>query len=223
MARLASQAKMEYYPTPEKEIEKAIAEIQIAGISVPVRALDPCSGDGRALRIIEDKLKAEIYGIELDTARSMQTARVTGKENCLSETDALMDARITAQAFNLIFNNPPYDWERGYGDRRLELTFIERYASPLVENGIMILVIPKALFESPYRAEDLLKVILKNYAILNREEMTEDTQFGQWIITLRKAKTLPLTVISERLNDFRTWKEDVFNEKRQSLRSIRQA
>ena len=193
MARLASQEKMEYYPTPEKAVERSLQKIKA---TVPVRALDPCAGDGRTLKIIKEKINdAAVYGIELDSVRSAQVSEITGKENCLSETDALLDARITAGSFNLIFNNPPYDWERGYGDKRLEHSFIERYSPVLVEGGIMILVIGKSLFESYYRMEELLKIIFKNFAVIDFFEMTEDTQFGQYVVFLRKAKLLPLISI----------------------------
>ena len=192
MARLASQEKMEYYPTPEKAVERSLQKIKS---TVPVKALDPCAGDGRTLKMIKEKFNAEVFGIELDRDRSNQVVEIVGADNCLSQTDALLDARITAQGFNLIFNNPPYDWERGYGDKRLEHTFIERYSSTLVEGGIMVLVIGKSLFQSYYRMEELLKIIFKNFAVFDFFEMTEDTQFGQYVVFLRKAKLLPLISI----------------------------
>jgi hypothetical protein len=198
MARLASQEKMEFYPTPEAAIIRGIKEIKI---ETPIRALDPCAGDGRALKILKENNNAEVYGIELDVERSKQTAEITGKKNCLFETDALIDARVSAQAFNLIFNNPPYDWERGYGDSRLELTFIERYASPLVEGGIMILIINESLFSGYSRAKEFLTVLLKNFAILSYFKMTEDETYKQWVLILRKGKVVPILKLSMTFSD----------------------
>ena len=198
MARLAAQEKMEFYPTPEKAILRGIEEIKI---ETPIRALDPCAGDGRALKILKENYNAEVFGIELDVERSKQTAEITGNENCLIETDALTDARISAQAFNLVFNNPPYDWERGYGDKRLELTFIERYTSPLVEDGIMLLVVSESLFDMHSRAKEFLTVMLKNFAVLSYFKMTEDETYKQWVLILRKTKVLPLLKLSESFYD----------------------
>ena len=198
MARLASQEKMEFYPTPEPAIIRGIKEIKI---ETPTRALDPCAGDGRALKILKEEYNAEVFGIELDAERSRQTAEITGDGNCLIETDALTDARISAQAFNLIFNNPPYDWERGYGDKRLELTFIERYASPLVEDGIMLLVVSESLFDMYSRAREFLTVMLKNFAVLSYFKMTEDETYKQWVLILRKGKAVPILKLSQSFND----------------------
>ena len=211
MARLAAQEKMEYYPTPEKTIERILSQIEF---KTPIRALDPCAGDGRALRILKEKYNAEVYGIELDAERSKQTAEITCNENCLIETDALTDARITAQAFNFIFNNPPYDWERGYGDKRLELTFIERYASPLVEDGIMVLIINESLFETYGRLKELLTVIFKNYAVINFFDMTEDKTYKQWVLLLRKAKTLSSITITRLFNSDNELEDEIYNYNR---------
>jgi hypothetical protein len=72
MARLASQGKMGYYPTPEEELNKIMEMIKIDESNSKIDALDPCFGDGRALLSFKRNYgydKIITYGIELDFNR----------------------------------------------------------------------------------------------------------------------------------------------------------
>jgi hypothetical protein len=66
--RLAAQAKMGYYPTPDS-VTPLIAKYLKRQRDGLIRVLDPCAGEGTAIKLIGDRLKAETFGIELDLER----------------------------------------------------------------------------------------------------------------------------------------------------------
>lgn len=66
--RLAAQAKMGYYPTPEGVTEIIIRYLKRERKG-HIRIFDPCSGEGTALYIVGNHLQAETYGIEIDLDR----------------------------------------------------------------------------------------------------------------------------------------------------------
>ena len=63
MARLRSQAKMGYYPTPETVLGLIKKMVKIEGDPSQFSALDPCCGTGEFVRAMPDGVKT--YGIEL--------------------------------------------------------------------------------------------------------------------------------------------------------------
>ena len=60
--RLAAQAKMGYYPTPESVTETIINHLKRPANGL-IRILDPCVGEGTAIKSMADHLQAETYGI----------------------------------------------------------------------------------------------------------------------------------------------------------------
>ena len=117
MARLASQAKMGYYPTPTSEVENIERVLTIAP---GARLLDTCCGEGDALRIIAEGKDVETYGIELDRGRC-----AVAKEQLdhVLLADALYEVRVQKEGFGLLWLNPPYDDSAGYEDRDRLVTY----------------------------------------------------------------------------------------------------
>ncbi|MBW1987600.1 MAG: hypothetical protein JRI50_10345 [Deltaproteobacteria bacterium] len=69
MARLASQAKMGYYPTPPGVVEHVKTGLVLPGPGL-YRLLDTCCGEGEALAQLAAGLSGvTTYGIELDENR----------------------------------------------------------------------------------------------------------------------------------------------------------
>ena len=141
--RLAAQAKMGYYPTPQSVIS-LIADILIRNGKSNIKLLDPCAGEGTALKQIGEILDAETYGIELDTERGR-----IAKENltqCLI-TD-YMATRISNHAFSMLYLNPPYDWavknNEVSASERYERTFLRNTLRYLIPNGVLVYLIPQA-------------------------------------------------------------------------------
>ena len=141
MARLEAMAKMGYYPTPE-ELTPTIAEyLKLRGPG-RIRILDPCAGEGTALRTIGDHLGAETYGIEIDRKRGAIAQRKLTR--CVV-TD-YNSTQITPQFASLLWLNPPYDWaakgkeiERS---ERYERSFLRDTVKYLIPGGILIYLIP---------------------------------------------------------------------------------
>lgn len=136
MARLESQAKAGFYPTPDAVCDLLTQKLDI---EEGARLLDPCCGKGITLnRLGSCGIK---YGIELDHQRA-QEAR--GRLFQVLWADALMEVRISLAAFNLLYLNPPYDHAIAAmnKEKRLEEQFLKRYLGFLKNSGYLVLVIP---------------------------------------------------------------------------------
>ena len=139
--RLAAQAKMGYYPTPQN-VTDIIKNYLKPGNGI-IKILDPCAGEGKALRIIGDHLKAETYGIEIDLHRGRNAKRFLTR---VLVTD-YQKAKISKDAFSLLWLNPPYDWSVTSGDiqksERYERIFLRDTIKYLIPGGILVYLIPQ--------------------------------------------------------------------------------
>ncbi|MEA2115159.1 MAG: DUF6094 domain-containing protein [Thermodesulfobacteriota bacterium] len=139
MARLGSQAKAGFYPTPDTVCELLKSKITFEDGAL---LLDPCCGKGKTLsRLAYGVPNITTYGIELDhqrahEARSRLTKVLWG--------DALTEMQISPHAFGLLYLNPPYDAgiSDGTKSQRLEAQFLRRYLGTLQQGGYLVLVIP---------------------------------------------------------------------------------
>ena len=138
MARLASQAKAGFYPTPDTVCDLLKSKITFED---GARLLDPCCGKGKTLSRLANGVPMTTYGIELDhqrahEARSRLTKVLWG--------DALTEMQISPHAFGLLYLNPPYDAgvSDGAKSQRLEAQFLRRYLGALQQDGYLVLVIP---------------------------------------------------------------------------------
>lgn len=103
-------------------------------------ALDPCAGDGVAFVQLVQGMQARRYGVEIDAHRAEQ-ARNLGIETLQSST---LDVRSPAEAFSLLYLNPPYDLEIGAtNNQRLELVFLEHTYRWLKPGGVLVFIIPQ--------------------------------------------------------------------------------
>ncbi len=141
--RLAAQAKMGYYPTPEGVTKKIVKWLTPKRPGL-IRALDPCAGEGTALSIVGKHLKADTYGIEIDLDRG-ETAKKT-LNRCLV-TD-YQNTRISHKSFSLLWLNPPYDWsvkdEELNPPERMERAFLRDCVTYVCPLGILVYLIPQA-------------------------------------------------------------------------------
>ena len=139
--RLAAQAKMGYYPTPQDVTD--ITKTYLKPGNGIIKILDPCAGEGKALRIIGDHLKAETYGIEIDLHRGRNAKRVLTR---VLVTD-YQKAKISKDAFSLLWLNPPYDWSVTSGEiqksERYERIFLRDTIKYLIPGGILVYLIPQ--------------------------------------------------------------------------------
>ncbi len=139
--RLAGQAKLGYYPTPEKTLAFLLTWLSRSGPGYR-RYFDPCVGAGEALETIAAHHgPAETYGIELSDVRAEAAAEgidhvlPTGYENAV----------LTEETFSLCLLNPPYTGEEiTGGGTRLEETFLLPTTPLLVPGGVLVYLIPHA-------------------------------------------------------------------------------
>ena len=138
MARLASQAKAGFFPTPESVVSLLKTKISF---EKDARALDPCCGYGNTLSRLASQ-DTITYGVELDHQRATKAKSQLFKAVW---GDALTEARVSTQSFGLLYLNPPYDTainSDDNSDRRLEHQFLRSYIRTLQIGGILVLVIP---------------------------------------------------------------------------------
>lgn len=138
MARLGSQAKAGYYPTPESICGQLK---QLLDIEEGARILDPCCGEGHTLATLTEETGAITYGIELDHDRATEARQ---RIDHLLWGDALVEMRISPAAFGLLYLNPPYDYslEPEAQAQRLEAIFLRRFQETLHKDGWLVLVVP---------------------------------------------------------------------------------
>jgi tRNA1(Val) A37 N6-methylase TrmN6 len=140
--RLAAQAKMGYYPTPESVTPIIARHIQRKREGL-IRILDPCAGEGTAITIIGNLLQAETYGIEIDIERGKKAKEILLK--CLV-TD-YQNTKISHNSFSMLYLNPPYDWAARDHEieksERYERTFLRDCIKYLCPKGILVYLIPQ--------------------------------------------------------------------------------
>ncbi|MCY3558429.1 MAG: DUF6094 domain-containing protein [Chloroflexi bacterium] len=144
--RLGGQLKGGYYPTPSRVVDH-VRSLLFAPIRYGrnrndiVRLLDPCCGPGDALRQLADSMNrhvtVETYGVELHTERAQEAAEQL--DHALSSD--LFRCSIANRTYNLLWLNPPYDWDRE--DKRVEQAFLTHCSRYLEPDGVLVYIIPR--------------------------------------------------------------------------------
>ncbi len=169
MARLASQAKMGYYPTPSETLGYITTKLEPLHGREVVTVLDPCCGRGEALSKIVNALgyySASSYGIELDTER----ARIAHSHSYIERVlpGSIYDAVIRpAGSFSLLYLNPPYDFEKG---ERMEFLFLRRSHNWLTDGGLLIFLVPEHILG----VEKISKWIARRYTYIRVYRFTRE-------------------------------------------------
>ncbi|MBS1849304.1 MAG: class I SAM-dependent methyltransferase [Acidobacteria bacterium] len=131
------KTKLGFFPLPVPEAKRLRNRLVT---DCDFSALDPCAGDGVALVRLVEGMPARRYGIEIDAYRTEQ-ARSLGIETIQASA---FDVRSPAEAFSLLYLNPPYDLEIGAtNNQRLELIFLEHTYRWLKPGGVLVFVIPQ--------------------------------------------------------------------------------
>lgn len=150
--RQAGVAKMGYIRTPDSEVQKIVSMLSLGEEQAVYRLLDPCAGEGLALRDTKKALQAQrnnhqvllSYGIELDQARAAEAEEVLDHVvACAYET-----SRTIKEAYSLLWLNPPYDHEAVSDNmddirNRKELTFLRGTVPYMAKDSILVYIIPQ--------------------------------------------------------------------------------
>jgi tRNA1(Val) A37 N6-methylase TrmN6 len=152
---------MGYYPTPLSVVERIKTFLSYPAENVNV--LDPCCGEGAALKSLVADANAKTYGIELDRYRAGEAKKAL--DNLLH--CGYEDARISNNAFSCLFLNPPYDWQEGGTldeDRheRTEKAFLRGTVKYLLPEGILVYIVPQ-----PRVTEDVAKILSYRFEDFN--------------------------------------------------------
>jgi hypothetical protein len=172
MARSSARLKMGFYPLPTAEAEK-LRDILDFGQSAT--AIDPCVGEGVALKIVTRNAVVRLSGVELDAER----ARRAGLAGIHVLQGNAFDALARAESFSLLYLNPPYDSEIGsLANYRMERLFLEHTYRWLTMEGVLVFVIP---FERLYDCAGLLS---SHFAQLSVFRLTDPAseQFRQIVV-----------------------------------------
>ena len=137
MARLESNKKMGYYPTP-KDTLHVIERCLTAGYGT--NFLDPCCGEGKALSYVSN-FRVTTWGVELDVERALKSSEL------LEETIqcSIFDAKITPKSMGLLWLNPPYD--HAEDGERVEMKFLKHSIQWLCDEGILVFIVPEIVFQ----------------------------------------------------------------------------
>lgn len=164
--RLQARAKMGYYPTPRDVVDRIRSLLGFPEENVNL--LDPCCGEGAALARLAEGHNATTYGIELDKYRARQAQeRLDHVLACSYE-----DARVSHNAFSMLYLNPPYDWqadEGGEGSERVETAFLRgtvRYVQP---SGLLVYIVPQ-----PRVDRKMAKVLAYRFGYFSAFRFPED-------------------------------------------------
>jgi hypothetical protein len=96
--------------------------------------------NGVAFRHLLGEIKSLRCGVEIDAYR-VEQARDLGIDTLQANT---LDVRSPAEAFSLLYLNPPHDFEIGEtNNQRLELVFLEHTYRWLKPGGVLAFVIPQ--------------------------------------------------------------------------------
>lgn len=153
--RLASLAKLGYYPTPDSIVQDLAARLTTTG---KITAIDPCTGTGKALADITAGLPGALtYGIEPDRLRYLEA------DGLLSQAlhATLEDCSIAHNSFSLLYLNPPYDFHYDndaasltpdqfrdkHKTKRKEIHFLQRTLPYLAPAGLLIYIVPEHILD----------------------------------------------------------------------------
>ena len=222
MSRLSAQADMEYLPSYGPTIA-GLAQLfdnigQLRDLA-PIRLIDPCAGEGDALRMLADAIRTEYedrtgrgiakkqietYGVELDTERARKARR---KLKRVVQTD-YFNTLVTPEAFNLMLLNPPYDYDPDF--KRLEQRFLVRATQLLVTGGILIYMVPR------YVLNTSAKFLARNYSgfrVWQEEGNPDAERFNQvMLVAVRNTSPANQTENRQSLERFAQGKVDVIGE-----------
>lgn len=131
--------RMGYYPTDEPVVE--IIHTYLKPPSERGRLFDPCAGEGKAASSLGNALNCETWGVELSPERAGKAQNVMDKvfqapwQACV----------LSDESISWLFLNPPYDFDRFEGQKRLEWDFLKTTSSKLMRGGLLTYIIPQKI------------------------------------------------------------------------------
>ncbi len=131
--------RMGYYPTDDP-----VVEIICTYLKPPVekgRLFDPCAGEGKAVSALGKSLNCETWGVEISPDRAEKAQNVMDKvyqapwQSCV----------LSDESVSWLYLNPPYEFDRFDGQKRLEWDFLKTTTSKLMRGGLLTYIIPQKI------------------------------------------------------------------------------
>lgn len=219
MARPQSKVKLGHFPTPPAVASTIARYLKARSLDARFRALDPCVGDGTALQIIVETMRAqhekkngrfadfeiETYGIEPQVPYAQAaTDRLDHVLQTSFFSTTLSNGESTDGGWQFLYLNGPYDEDTEQLDvkgkkQRQEYTFLQRATLKLTPGGVLVWVIPFYILRRPGVAKFLVEHYDEMYCVRFPDEMwrppesrvdVSTWQFKQVVIFLRKRRQI---------------------------------
>ena len=180
LGHLANLAKIGYYPTDSGHVAY-LRKALLFPESSEVNLLDPCCGEGLALEQLAQGHRCHTFGVELDNSRARQACEHLERV----AMGSYFYSRISHNAFQVLFLNPPYLSTIGANGARAreERRFLVETIPHLAEQGVLIYIIPY------YRlTPDIARVLCDNFRELSvyRFLDKEFSKFHQIVVLGRR-------------------------------------
>ncbi len=177
--RSVARIKLGYYPLPPSEGPRLRQLLQFPAESASV--LDPCAGTGAALLQLTEGAHVERHAVELDASRA-QAAHEAGISTIHGN---LFDVQSKSGSFSLLYLNPPYDSEvASFGNKRMELLFLQKTFRWLAVDGVLMMVVPHGQLQE---CTDLLANAFTNFRVLRLSD-PESERFNQVVLLAIRAR-----------------------------------
>ncbi len=131
--------RMGYYPTDDPVIE--LIRTYLKPSVEKGRLFDPCAGEGKAASTLGKVLNCETWGVELSPDRAEKAQNVMEKvyqapwQACV----------LSDESVSWLYLNPPYEFDRFEGQKRLEWDFLKTTTSKLMRGGLLTYIIPQKI------------------------------------------------------------------------------
>lgn len=171
IARCMNAVRMGHYPTDLGNIGHIMRGIAFPDGTV-TNLLDPCCGEGAALKKLAVGNNCMTYGVEIDEGRAEGAQRELHRVGIGS----FFHSRISRDAFHAILLNPPYMsvTTEGGGKTRAEKRFLIESIPHLMPGGLMIYIVPH------YRlTPDICRILCDNLTDITVHRFTDD-EFKKW-------------------------------------------
>lgn len=139
--REAARMRAGFFACPPEAINDALRFLRAPNGETHV--LDPCAGEGRAVRQLASGLgipDERVWCVELDAGRGDQIRQWMPAANVLAPA-SFHHTKISSGAFGLVYANPPFDDSMDGG--RVELRFFAQIPDLLVPGGVCLFVCPE--------------------------------------------------------------------------------
>ena len=139
IGRLMNHVRMGFYPTDPDHVKLITRGIDFPD-GVTTNLLDPCCGDGIALRLMATGNNCYAYGVELDERRAEEAQTRLHRV----AIGSYFSARISHESFHALFLNPPYLSVLGENGQtgRDEKRFLVNGLCHLMQGGQLVYIIP---------------------------------------------------------------------------------